>query len=156
MEVIYMICKKCNKEKGAEFYNVDKTCKDCRKKNVIENRKINADHYRDYDRKRNTLNHRVEARKKYAKTDAGIEAGNKAKNKYTKKNPIKRLASHMVNNAVRDGKIIKPDTCENCKSKPKRLHGHHCDYAFPLVVNWLCPACHNKWHKENGEGSNAS
>lgn len=38
-----MICNKCNTEKGVEFYNNDRTCKDCRKELVklrtIEKRK---------------------------------------------------------------------------------------------------------------------
>ena len=151
-----MICKKCKEEKGAEFYSLDKTCKDCRKKRVTENRNNNAEYYKEYDRKRAHLPHRVKARLDYAQTDEGKAAGNRAKINYIKRNPIKRMAAVMVGNAVRDGKLKKPDTCEDCKLKLKRLHGHHCDYAFPLVVNWLCPGCHNKWHKENGEGLNAN
>ena len=44
-----MICKKCNKEKGSEFYNVDKTCKECRKKRVKENRKDKSEYYKAYE-----------------------------------------------------------------------------------------------------------
>ena len=156
MEVTGMICKKCNKEKGSEFYNTDKTCKDCRRKRAIENRRANAEYYRDYDKKRANLPHRVRARREYAQTESGKKALKRANIKYKKRNPIKRMAAVMVGNAVRDGKIIKPKKCEDCGSKQKRLHGHHDDYAFPLVVRWLCPACHRKWHKENGEGLNAS
>jgi hypothetical protein len=156
MEVINMICKKCKEEKFSEFYNVDKTCKDCRKKMVIENRKSKEEYYKKYDNDRANLPHRVKARHEYAKTDKGKEAGNRAKVNYTKRNPIKRMASTIVGNAVRDGKISKPEACEDCSSKPNRLHGHHDDYAYPLVVRWLCPGCHNKWHKINGEGLNAT
>ena len=151
-----MICKKCKEEKLNAFYNVDKTCKDCRKKNVLENRKSKADYYKKYDNDRANLPHRVKARLDYAKTDKGKEAGNKAKIKFLKRNPIKRMASIMVGNAVRNGKLIKPDSCEDCGTTPIRLHGHHDDYAYPLVVRWLCPGCHNKWHKINGEGLNGS
>ena len=130
-------------------------CKECNKSDVSKNYRANIDHYKEYERSRAMLPHRVEARNDYIKTDTGRLKSNKAKAQWTERNPIKRLASTIVGNAVRDGKILKPNTCETCKSKPNRLHGHHDDYAFPLVVRWLCPGCHNKWHKENGSGKNA-
>jgi transposase-like protein len=143
------ICNQCKKEKRIEDFQIRKAsidgmtarCKSC----------LSA-----YDKKRADLPHRVKARLDYAKTDKGKEAGNKAKIKFLKRNPIKRMASIMVGNAVRDGKLIKPDSCEDCGTTPIRLHGHHYDYAYPLVVRWLCPGCHNKWHKLNGEGLNGS
>jgi hypothetical protein len=149
-------CKVCGEEKSAdEFYKGHARCKTCYKAKVKRNREENADHYREYDRKRANLPHRVEARKQYAKTEKGIEARNRARKSWLKRNPIKRMANVIVGNAVRDGKLLKPSACESCGIKPKRLHGHHDDYAFPLSVRWLCPGCHNKWHKENGEGANA-
>jgi hypothetical protein len=157
-------CFKCNKTKPlSEFYkhaqmadgHVNK-CKECNKKDVQKNYRDNIDHFKEYDRKRAVLSHRVSARKEYAKTEAGKAAGKRSKEKWVANNPIKRLASTIVRNAVRSGKLIKPKQCQSCGSKPRRLHGHHDDYAFPLVVRWLCPGCHVKWHRENGEGANAS
>jgi hypothetical protein len=130
-------------------------CKECNKSDVSKNYRVNIDHYKEYERSRATLPHRVEARSDYLKTENGRAITNHAKSEWSKRNPIKRGASQIVGNAVRDGKLFKPDLCESCKSKPNRLHGHHDDYAFPLVVRWLCPGCHNKWHKENGSGKNA-
>ena len=109
-----------------------------------------------YDKTRANDQKRVKARYDYARTDRGREAGLRAKRKWAKSSPIKRAANIIVGNAVRDGKILKPEICEDCGSKPNRLHGHHDDYAYPLVVRWLCPGCHNKWHKINGEGLNAT
>ena len=156
-------CFKCGEVKSlSSFYkhaqmkdgHVNK-CKECNKSDVRNNYIVNIDHYKEYERGRAMLPHRVECREKYQATDAGKEAVIRSCKKWAVNNPIKRLASHSVNNAVRDGRLYKPDTCESCKSKPNRLHGHHDDYAFPLVVRWLCPGCHNKWHKENGSGKNA-
>ena len=109
---------------------------------------------KEYDVKRANLPHRVKARLLYSKTPNGIKAGNKAKLAYTERNMIKKAASGVVCNAVRDGRLLKPDECSNCGNKPKRLHGHHDDYAYPMTVRWLCAGCHTVWHKKNGKGLN--
>ena len=158
------ICFKCKLEKPlADFYKhpamadgrVNK-CKECNKKDVRKNYRKNIDHYKEYDRARAMLPHRVELRDKYQQTEAGKEAMQRSKKSWMRRNPIKRMANIIVGNAVRSGKLVKPSNCEDCGSEPNRLHGHHDDYAFPLVVRWLCPGCHNNWHKVNGEGKNAS
>lgn len=157
-------CFKCEKTKDlAEFYKHKQMkdghlnkCKDCNKRDVSLNYRENIDHYKEYERSRANLPHRLQARENYSKTEEGKKALGRGSKAWSRRNPIKRMASTIVGNAVRDGKILKPETCEGCGSKPNRLHGHHDDYAYPLVVRWLCPGCHNKWHKENGEGLNAS
>ena len=108
----------------------------------------------DYDKARANLPHRVIARKKYQATDRGRGAANKAKKRWIERNLVKRGASIIVGNAVRDGKLTKPDKCSECGAGG-RIHGHHDDYAMPLSVRWLCPACHSRWHRENGEALNA-
>ena len=64
--------------------------------------------------------------------------------------PEKNKARSALNNAVRDGKIVKPDACQKCGEKPgcKRLHGHHPDHSKPLGVLWLCTPCHGKEHRD--------
>ena len=143
------LCGSCNEEKDfSDFHKrsasndgLSAKCRGCQK---------------EYDKQRANLPHRVKARLDYSKTEGGIAAGNRAKKMWEKRNAIKRGANIIVGNAVRGGRLFKPETCEDCGSTPNRLHGHHDDYAFPLIVRWLCPGCHNKWHKENGEGLNAS
>jgi hypothetical protein len=57
----------------------------------------------------------------------------------------KILAHRAVAAAIRNGTLIKPDTCENgCHiEEPSELDGHHDDYSRPLEVKWLCGAkCH--------------
>ena len=143
-------CFKCEKTKDlAEFYkhkqmkdgHVNK-CKDCNKRDVRLNYRENIEYYKEYEKRREAFPHR-----KVFKSETGA--------RWRSRNPIKRMASTIVGNAVRDGKILKPDSCEDCGTNPNRLHGHHDDYAYPLAVRWLCPGCHNKWHKINGEGLNS-
>ena len=129
-------------------------CKECNKKDVANNRKKNIDRIRKYDKERSMLPHRVEARKSYSKTDQGRESIKKSSKKWNDLNKIKKGASTMVGNAVRDGRLIKPSECSRCKNFSRMIHGHHDDYANPLSVRWLCPPCHKFWHDENGEGLN--
>ena len=156
-------CFKCHKSKPLdEFYrhpgmsdgHLNK-CMECTKKDVSANYRDNIDHYKEYERNRAALDHRVTARSEYSQTEDGKKSLRKAKAKWSKNNPIKRAANMMVGNAVRDGKLSKPSDCESCGSEPKRLHGHHDDYSLPLVVRWLCSGCHAKWHKDNGSGKNS-
>ena len=136
------------------FYKGFAQCKPCYISKVKKYRGENVEKIKEYDKERANLPHRVKARLDYTKTEGGIKAGNKAKIAYTERNQIKRGASTMVRNAVRDGKLIKPDNCSDCGNEPKRLHGHHDNYAYPLVVRWLCAGCHSAWHRANGAGLN--
>jgi len=149
-----MYCKFCETEKnGAEFYASNKgKCKECVKTAVKKNRSENAEYYKEFDRKRAMLPHRVKARKEYAQTEKGKESHKRSKKKWLDKNTIKRAAHIMVGNYIRDGKLVKKP-CEICGME--KVHAHHDDYARPLDVRWLCEIHHRQWHKENGEGKNA-
>ena len=56
-------------------------------------------------------------------------------------------ANYFLNNAIRDGKIMRADCCSNCGLECS-AHGHHPDYSNPYEVIWLCRKCHLKLHKE--------
>jgi hypothetical protein len=136
-------CFKCNENKElTEFYrhkemsdgHVNK-CKDCNKQDVIINRKSKLQYYREYDKKRNSLEHRK------------IKSIEKCSN-YRKENPKKYKAHSLVNSSIRNGKLKKPKICESCLSQSK-LNAHHDDYDKPLSVRWLCSPCHSEWHKYN-------
>ncbi len=131
-------------------------CKECTKLDTKTNYADRHEYYTNYDKHRNMQPHRVAARHQYQQTDAGKAACLKAREKWQVNNPVKRKASEQVNNAVRDKRISKPVACENCSKSGCRIHGHHDDYSKPLSVRWLCPACHNSWHRANGEGANAA
>ena len=89
--------------------------------------------------------------KRYSLTTEGRITGNKAKQRYIDKNPVKRASHVMVSEAIRSGKLIR-EPCEYCS----RLGAipHHDDYAKPMDVRWLCPTCHKEWHKIEGEAPN--
>ena len=136
-------CFKCGERKPLDaFYKhpqmadgrVNK-CKECNRRDVKENRKTRIDYYRAYDRER------------------GNRQTSEYRRRYNQDNPIKYGARTIVGNAVRDGRLTKPDQCSKCKDMT-RLHGHHDDYAKPLEVRWLCAACHHQWHAKHGEALN--
>lgn len=154
-------CFKCNTVKPlTDFYAHKRMadgrlnkCKECAKMDARSNYKSNIDYYRDYEKHRAMLPHRVAARMEYQKTESGKIAVNAAKSRFRQRNPIKYKAHCDLNNAVRDGKIEKMESCECCGTGGK-IHGHHDDYAKPLEVRWLCAACHRQWHAANGEAKN--
>jgi len=126
-------CFKCGVEKSIdEYYAHPKMadghlgkCKECAKKDVLLRSILKREYIRNYEKKRG----KTEKRKLYTK---------KHTSEWRLKNPEKYLAHNVVNNAIRDGKIIKPALCEICGEKAK-LHGHHYDYSKPMEVVWLCP-----------------
>ena len=150
-----ILCVKCDKEQpDSEYYrstiraNGTGECKACTRARVIANREANIDYYREFDRKRANLPHRVKARKEYAQTEQGKDRQQAGVKAYRSRNPAIYQAHNLVNNAVRDGKLFKPSQCEVCNDETT-LYGHHCDYNKPLDVMWLCDPCHKQWHREN-------
>lgn len=138
-------CFKCERVKEIfEFYRhacmgdgrLNK-CKECTKKDVAEHRAANIEKIRAYDRQR------------------GCRQTPEYRQWYREAYPLKERARQAVNNAVRDGRLSKPSSCEDCGSE-FALHGHHDDYSKPLEVRWLCAACHHQWHAKNGEAANAA
>jgi hypothetical protein len=142
-----MYCKHCAQDKPAEgFYKSSPSkCKDCTKDAVKRHRQANLERVRSYDRMRSSMPHRVAARAKYAKTPAFAESHEAAAQRWAAKHPERRKASHIVGNAVRDGKVIPWPVCAvpECASKPQ---AHHADYEKPLDVVWLCAKHHRQAH----------
>lgn len=110
-------------------------CKECVKARVTRHRNKNIEKMRLYD----NLRSKTPARKARLYRNC---------RKFRKEFPEKYRAHNMVSNAVRDGRLEKPDACEKCDRKGHVLHGHHDDYEKQLDVKWLCPACHSARHKE--------
>ena len=136
-------CFKCSEEKSlTEFYRHKQMadgyigkCKECNKIDVRANRLKNLEYYREYDQAR------------------GCRVNPDYTRMYRLAYPQKYKAHSAINNAVRDGRLSKPTSCEKCGDE-KRIIGHHHDYLKPLDVEWLCQPCHVAWHHKNGEGLN--
>lgn len=153
-------CFKCGAEKPlTDFYKhkgmkdgrVNK-CKECNKNDVRENRAENVEYYRGYDAKRYKDDPKVRARHaRYQKTEAGRASAAKSRGKWLANNADKRAAHVILGNAVRDGRVDRPDTCSECGSAG-RIEGHHEDYTKPLDVIWLCRNCHTEAHRNLDKG----
>lgn len=153
------VCFKCGVGKAiSEFYRHPgmadgylNKCKDCAKRDVRKNRSDRLDYYRAYDKQRfrNDLSRRLR-NEAYAKTPEGKEAIKRFKQEWIRKNPEKRAAHVILGNAIRSGRVEKPDSCSRCGMQPfksRHLHGHHHDYARPLDVEWICVWCHVLEHQ---------
>lgn len=135
-------CFKCGVSKPyTDFYKHSGTidghlgkCKECTKSDTRRHRRDN-DSVREYDRKR------------------GNRKPPDASRKYREANPKKYAAHIWIGNAVRDGKLVKPDFCSECESQ-LQIEGHHDDYDKITEVRWLCSRCHSIWHALHGEALN--
>lgn len=131
-----MICRGCGADKPlSEYYESNKArCKECVKASVRLRRATNPK-VQEYDRKR------------------GNRQGIEYVRQYREQNPKKYAAHIWINNAVRDGRLTKPDCCSEC-SGTLQIEGHHDDYDKITEVRWLCALCHKRWHAEHGEAKN--
>lgn len=59
----------------------------------------------------------------------------------------KFLARQAVKKALKSGDLIRPEICELCDAHCF-TQAHHVDYTKPLVVFWLCDACHGVVHRK--------
>ena len=129
-------CSKCKAEKEPTDFGRDRQkkdgltsqCKACQNRPEVVERK--REHYRGY----------------YAEHyEQNGDTIRKQRRAYKAQNPQKRIAHQLVDNALKCGKLLRPDTCSacGCACKPD---GHHDDYNQPLTVRWLCRACHQQHH----------
>jgi hypothetical protein len=125
-------------------------CKECAKKDSTSRRNEKVDEVRAYDRKRGSLPHRLQQVREYKKTPRGRELVRKHNAEYDERYPEKKKAHEILNNAVRDGKVIKLPCCV-CGSENSQ--GHHEDYSKPLDVIWFCPTHHGEHHKKKDQNA---
>ena len=123
------MCAVCGSNEAGFYKSIPTYCKNCWKDKVKKRRRENPA-VQAYDRLRGNRQ-----KKGYLK-------------QYREKNPEKYKAQTALNNAVRDGKVLKPSECHKCKST-LQIEGHHDDYSKPLDVDWMCSACHSRLHVDN-------
>lgn len=144
------VCRKCERElDDGEFYAGCNHCKECKRAAVRENRKANADYYRAYDYGRAMREDRVEARKQYAKTEAGKLSHHRAVQNYRRRYPERSRARAAVFRALQTGRLER-EPCKVCGTEQK-LEAHHGDYSQPLKVVWLCVDHHKAVHRKEIE-----
>lgn len=96
-----------------------------------------------------------EAEAKYRKTGKGRQVHRKTNAKYSTSEKGKAYEARrrirdrekirsrkILHNAIRDGKLIRPESCSVSGCDGKDIEGHHEDYSKPLKVTWLCRSCH--------------
>jgi hypothetical protein len=147
-------CRQCDTDvRRADYYRHPKSadglmaiCKACHKGNVRDNYLRNREHFREYERGRANLPHRIEAREAYARTPEGRAAQARSTKAWASRNSVKRKAQIACGNAIRDGRLIRQpcDVCGEVKAQ-----AHHDDYGKPLDVRWLCTKHHAEWHRHN-------
>ena len=93
----------------------------------------------EYEKLRNQQPHRVALRKAYQKEHP--EVCNPLKKAWELRNPEKKRACTALNNAIRDGKIVRQTICEVCGSA-QNVEAHHDDYTKVFDVRWLCKRHH--------------
>lgn len=59
----------------------------------------------------------------------------------------KRIARLELTRAIKRGDLTRSPTCDLC-IKQAHTQGHHVDYGQPLIVKWLCDACHGYAHRK--------
>jgi hypothetical protein len=134
-------CFKCGELKERSDFYVHREmadgllgkCKECCKKDVKENYKLNREKFSLYEKKRNQKPERKAKKLIY-------QANRRARN------PEKERTRYLTTNAIRDGRLIKKP-CIYCNSE--KVQAHHHDYSKPLDVIWVCFTCHRE--REHGQ-----
>lgn len=137
-------------------------CKECCKRQAIENRQKRHDYYVAYDRVRNKSEGRRDRDRQRWNTDKR-KVRMKIWSARRRKDPgrkrvfrfqnisidQKRWASDILCRAVRCGKVTR-QPCVFCGAK--EAEGHHEDYGRPFDVVWVCHSCHiHHFHTEPDE-----
>lgn len=104
-----------------------------------------------YARYRQTEGYRLaQERRREKERAAHFPRALEARRKLRAERPEMDRAWNAVLYAIRDGVLIRPDTCQRC-GKGGRIHAHHhLGYAEEhwLDVAWLCSSCHRVTHLE--------
>lgn len=151
-------CNRCGQEKSlSEFYRHKQAsdghlnqCKDCVKTKAKAWKEANPERVKEYKkayRRRNP--DRVAEIRKQSDSRRPLTVQEKRRQYAREQNGTpKQKARYEVVRALRSGRLVRPDSCEECgkEASGRFLHGHHADYDKPLDVEWLCSRCHGRRH----------
>jgi len=139
-------CRYCKKISDAESHRRN------RKKRLANMAEYRQEHLGELNKKA----------REYARSERGRENNNRATRAYYQRNrgkcltkcknrnitnPEKYKAEYQVGNAIKLGKLTRPELCQGCKNTG-RVEAHHRDYTKPFEVVWLCKKCHGKEHRK--------
>jgi len=157
------VCSRCREEKPITNFNKNRCrpdglqsqCKACSRFNdrlyYTRNKKRYNARCQSYnqthqeERKIHDRQYRLEHKEKYSEYFK----------QYKKNHPIRLKAKDAVVNAIKSGKLIRPDRCSNLEcNKVCKPEGHHWSYLEEhwLDVEWLCKSCHKRIDHNNIEG----
>lgn len=84
-------------------------------------------------------------RKTQCKRCVAEKRKNNYKSRYRPPPPERNRAYSAVRYAIKTGRLIRKDNCENCGGSD-HINFHHDDYSKPLEGKWLCASCHKLLH----------
>lgn len=143
-ETLYYKCKTCNTRQVNRYRNTVKG-KVAHKKAINTYINKNPDRYAQY--------HRTYQKNRYnkLKDDPQFKSDRRRKSKeYAIRNKGKVNARQAVHYAIKIGRIIRPEDCEQCGKTVRTYAHHHKGYStlHRLDVIHLCRSCHVRIHKE--------
>lgn len=182
-EEAYKRCSRCGEEKALSEFNRNRAkkdgrqtyCRPCSNSNNREWYAENDDHHRENASRWARENRERKAavqkdwqtrnRERFLETSRRAAQRRRprqraAARKHYRENSAKTLARVKLYQAVRDGKVVRPDRCERCAGTGQPfsngrhpIEGHHHDYSKPLDVEWLCFDCHTAIHTDEKGGT---
>lgn len=167
-------CPKCQTIKSiSEFHKCKSTydgvlchCKSCRRayrqsdrgkvseKRYRQSEKGKANNHKAGKKHRKTEKGKITNRKsvrKYQSTEKGKVVRREALKRFFARNPNQYKAKNAVNNAVRDGKLPRPNTrichyCPNPAQQYHHWHGYEPEHWLDVIP--VCRECHQKCKKK--------
>jgi hypothetical protein len=142
-------CRTCKNEKPlTEFYPCHQgkrigLCKECSKAQTRAYKKANPEKRKQYEARDRDNGGRERNRKWLQERRKRIPPKRYPVDKA--KNRIWSAAKKAVDKAIKNGKLVRPDTCEQCGESGIPIEAAHSDYSQPLLVRWLCRPCHRTW-----------
>jgi hypothetical protein len=143
-------CPRCGETKPLDQFNRDRTQRDghCRRCKLCHRKAAG-----EWQRGKGKAKHAAAVKR--WQSGSGRRAMSGAKMAAYRREPEKYQARMAVYRAVKSGKLVRPDRCDDCNVPCRPQAHHHRGYsaAARLDVVWLCDACHRAKHPKHAHGS---